>query len=180
MNFTTAGDARKALRFATHDVHVKLEESHFSRKIFDENLTALELANILARMISVYRPLELQLLNQNYIPRLPLLLQGLDILKVQESLPDIKVPKLMTQSARLGALYVLEGSTMGGQRIFNKLVDKFPANALEFFIPNGKNPLEKLGPFFNELEIHLANPEKLLEAQNSAISVFELFKAALT
>ncbi len=181
------GVAREALREFTAEIHQKLEVTPFGHRVFAEDFSATELASILGRMVSVYRPLEAQLINKtpasslNYRPRLPLLLAGLAALRAEPPSPmnDLKIQLPDEPAARMGAIYVIEGSTMGGQKIYEQLAPRFSRETISFFFPHEEQTSANWKAFRKELEISLSTPESLNLAKTAAMDTFEKFHQIL-
>jgi heme oxygenase (biliverdin-IX-beta and delta-forming) len=118
------------LRVETAPQHRALE-AHIP--LLDSGLTVAVYAELIARFWGYYAPLERRLLlladrlfsSFDYALRLktPLLLRDLDSFgKLGGRLPRCRnVPALATMPEVLGCLYVLEGSTLGGQVISRRL-----------------------------------------------------------
>jgi heme oxygenase len=178
--------ARDALRAATAPAHADLENTPINRRLFEDDFSAAELADLLGRFVTVYRPLEAVLRRSEiasslaYEPRLPLLMAGLDSLKASAPSLDLAVPFLPDPPSRIGALYVVEGSTMGGQLIHRHLMLKYPPKVLGFFLPHGERTAERWRSFLAELETHLMQPAALDAAKLGAIETFRMFHRALT
>jgi heme oxygenase len=178
--------ARDALRAATARAHADLENTRINRRLFEDDFSAAELADLLGRFVTVYRPLEDVLRRSEiagllaYEPRLPLLLAGLDSLKTSVPSFDLAVPILADLPSQIGALYVVEGSTMGGQLIHRHLIFKYPPETLGFFLPHGEKTAERWRDFLAEMETHLMHSEALDAAKFGAIDTFRIFHRALT
>jgi len=132
--------ASQSLSFVLKDKtaleHRKTEASPLMVDILGDGFTHGKYSLILERFISFYRPLELSLksfisnsaIDYNYLAKLPLLENDLKFITKNESLniSDAAIPKIDTEEAVLGVLYVIEGSTMGGmmiQKILQKHMD---------------------------------------------------------
>jgi heme oxygenase (biliverdin-IX-beta and delta-forming) len=88
------------------------------------------------------------------------------------------VPKVTTIAAALGRLYVLEGSTVGGQmaREVGKRLGLGPQNGGEFFSSYGPRVGEMWKSFTRDLEEYSsANPDSREETIATAIATFECF-----
>ncbi|MEI6559380.1 MAG: biliverdin-producing heme oxygenase [Rhodospirillaceae bacterium] len=175
-----------ALRAATQPAHAVLEAVPLNRRLFADDFSAAELADLLSRMASIYRPLEARLaacepaLTLDYRRRLPLLLDGLSALGVAPPPAEAPIPLLEGEASCWGALYVVEGSTMGGQMIHRQLAARHPAAALGFFLPHGDQAGENWRRFRTRLEVALGRPEALDQAIAAAIATFQLFDRALS
>lgn len=177
------GDIWQSMRAATAQAHADLEALPINRRLFAEDFSALELANLLGRFVTVYRPFEaLPGLEKHmaYRKRLPLLLDGLAALEECILPPaDQGLPALASPAALLGALYVVEGASMGGQMIHRHLSGRFPARALAFFVPHGTETGENWRRFRAAMETDLADSQAQDMAMTAAISMFHAFHQAL-
>lgn len=120
------------LRTDTRPYHDAVEQNAFNRSLTAGTVTAAETAHFLARMYGFVQPYEEQLrahaaalgpawqLDQRY--RAHLLLEDLTALG-HPAPPALcpALPPLRTRPQLLGAMYVLEGSTLGGQVIARQL-----------------------------------------------------------
>ncbi len=180
------GTSWQYLRAATASAHAELETAPINRRLFADDFTTAELGDLLGRFVTVFRPLEAALTlfeparSLNYASRMPLLLAGLAALGKEIPSYDLPVPKLPDIPSRLGAFYVIEGSTMGGQLIHRHLISRHPAEALGFFVPHGSNTAERWRNFLADMETSLARPEMLESAKAGAIGTFQMFHQALT
>ena len=179
------GCARRTLRAATAEAHAALEAVPINRRLFAEDFSRSELAELLGRMASAYRPLEASLTKsppeewRDYRRRLPLLMEGIASLGGCPSFAEMEIPALDDEPARWGALYVIEGSTMGGRMIHRQLAARHPAEVLSFFVPHGDLAGERWRHFLAGMETALASPDALGKAVMSAICTFRLFREAL-
>lgn len=120
------------LRTETRPYHDAVERNPFNQALAAGTVTATDTAQFLARMYGIIAPYEAQLqlhaadfspaweLEQRF--RAPLILQDLPRLGYAGTPPLCPaMPPLATKPALLGALYVLEGSTLGGQVIARQL-----------------------------------------------------------
>ncbi|MEI7610330.1 MAG: ATP-binding protein, partial [Rhodospirillaceae bacterium] len=177
---------RTELRAATAEAHAALEDAPCLRRLFADDVSAADLAEVLGRLLPVYRALEARLLQGEpaasllYRSRVPLLAEGLNVLGVPVPAGDRTIPALDQEAARWGALYVIEGATMGGQLIQRQLVGRLESGALSFFVPYGTKVGERWRSFLAQMEKSLASPGALEEAKTSALAVFGLFHRELT
>lgn len=120
------------LRADTRPYHDAVEQNPFNRALTAGTVTTAITARFLSRMYGFVQPYETQLreqagqfgpawqLDQRY--RAPLILEDLVQLGyLAEPLLCPSLPPLHTLPQLLGAMYVLEGSTLGGQVIARQL-----------------------------------------------------------
>ena len=142
------------LRQETRPFHDAVEQNPFNHALTTGTVTATETAQFLAKMYGFIQPYEAQLqahaaafgpewqLEQRY--RAPLILADLPQLGYAGTPPLCPaLPPLATTPQLLGAMYVLEGSTLGGQVIARQL-DKAGITAHAFFTGRA----ERTGPLW--------------------------------
>jgi heme oxygenase len=142
------------LRLETRPYHDAVEANSFNTALAAGTVTATETAQFLARLYGFMQPYETALrlhaadfgpewqLDQRY--RTPLILEDLARLGFPAEPPlCIAMPPLHTQAQLLGAMYVMEGSTLGGQVIARQL-DKAGIAAHAFFTGRA----ERTGPLW--------------------------------
>ncbi len=98
-----------------------------------------------------------------------------------ERLPLASVPGLASVPAQLGCMYVLEGSTLGGQIIARQVqfhLGYLPENGCSFFSGRGSQTGSMWKGFRGSLERYgAAHPQSVDEVSSSAIEVFRTFSA---
>src|SRR5690606_17115670 len=126
------------LRHATHSYHLQLEQNTRLARLLKPDLTLAEYQEVLARMLGFLEPLEQAIDASSEASRIqeklgqrsksPWLIQ--DLLSLGQSalcivdLPRItpqELPVITSLAQGVGVLYVLEGSTLGGQLISRHL-----------------------------------------------------------
>ncbi|MEI7606597.1 MAG: biliverdin-producing heme oxygenase [Rhodospirillaceae bacterium] len=187
MEYETQDDVSIALRKATNEVHATLEHLPINRMLFDDNFTSENLSDHYWRMISIYQPLEASLALGEpassicYQSRLPLLERGIAILgNPPRPRPYLEPPVLGDEASRWGALYVIEGSALGGQVIHRHLATRFSPDALSFFSPHGTYTGERWRRFKSEMSKALAQPLHFNIAKSAASKIFIMFSQALS
>ena len=179
-------NALKHLRDKTHSAHSTMEQLAPLSRIFAPDYQSSELAQLLTAMLGIYTPLEAVLAHEDeagYIPRVPLIRQGLEHLGQNPVLPPpIQIPTFSNRAEKLGGLYVLEGSTLGGQVIHQKLMAHFGESikpALSFFTPYCDAARSHWQSFCLGLERELNTEEALQSAASAALATFEMFAKGL-
>jgi heme oxygenase len=87
--------------------------------------------------------------------------------------------RLVSKGSLLGALYVLEGSTLGGVQIARALKDRVGKgleNALLFFVGREERQGAMWRELVEELESFREDDEEAMEAENAAVSTFKAFE----
>lgn len=128
---------RTRLRTETHEIHVELERA---LNLLDPKLTLARYGQLLQRFYGCYAPLEMalrelavasswrELLSQRW--KTSALVADLNYLGTRshevERLPiAANLPALANQADAMGALYVVEGSTLGGAVLSRHFADRF-------------------------------------------------------
>lgn len=176
------------LRLATRAAHQVVEELPLMARLFATDFLLDELANLLGRLAPVHRALEEVLADCEeaaaigYRPRTPLLEADLVLLGGTEEPPPSRQPVYDGSAARLGALYVIEGSVLGGQVIQRQLAAHFGPNigaSISYYRPYGPDVSAQWQRFRQVLNQKLS-PDTLAEAEAAAHRTFSFFANALT
>ena len=187
----TLGAARATLRSATRALHVQLEHG---MTVTSPDLTLADYAQTLRRMLEVYTPLEklidahevsMRELGLNWAQRRKAALLERDLVAIAPEFdvstlgraPDV-LPSLPSLAEAMGCLYVLEGSTLGGQ-----FVARHVESALGLRADNGAAFFQSYGPavgrfwqeFCSALELGLPDRPSRERAARTANATFELF-----
>lgn len=182
-------DAWTCLRQATREAHERIEKLPAMARLFAPGFRRDELAALLGHLLSVHRPLERLLAADDemaaigYRPRTPLLEADLGKLHGSEAAAPSSLPAYSTGAARLGALYVLEGSAIGGQLIRRHLVAAFGQDfdeCLSFYRPYGDSPSGQWQRFRQYLLDHVVGEDALMQAKEGALATFGLFHQSLS
>lgn len=180
----TAPAILQALRTETRPAHDLLEQNAFNQALTAGTLTEAATAHFLAKMYGFLVPYEARLRAQNLGPeweaaarqRAHLILEDLQLPASALAIcPDM--PPLASWPQLLGALYVLEGSTLGGQVIARQLA-KAGIALRAYFTGYG----ERTGPrwkAFCELLAQAATPDNQAEIVASASLTFQKLSAWL-
>ena len=174
----------QALRLKTRPAHDQLEQNAFNQQLTGGTITEAATAHFLAKMYGFLAPYEARLRQQDLGPewevgtrqRAHLILE--DLQKPADALeicPDM--PPLGTWPQLLGAMYVVEGSTLGGQVIARQLA-KSNIALRSYFSGYG----ERTGPLwkvFCHLLAQEATPENQAEIVQSASLTFQQLDAWL-
>ncbi|GAB3839544.1 biliverdin-producing heme oxygenase [Hymenobacter jeollabukensis] len=115
------------LRRETHPYHEALEQNEFNQALTAGTLTSAATERFLGKLYGFLVPYEAALRQHDFGPEWQLELRQRAHL-IREDLPTADalplcpvMPRLDTRARLLGALYVLEGSTLGGQVITRQL-----------------------------------------------------------
>lgn len=171
------------LRAETRPYHDAVEANPFNRALAAGTVTAADTAWFLAAIYGVVRPYEAQLrahatdfepeweLPRRY--RAALILEDLPRLGYPATLPSDcpALPPLATRAQLLGAMYVLEGSTLGGQVIARQLTQA-GIGAPAYFVGRGDQTGPLWKAFCQQFEAAAAT-EDSAEIIHSASTVFQ-------
>ncbi|MBX0289627.1 biliverdin-producing heme oxygenase [Hymenobacter sp. HSC-4F20] len=115
------------LRHATQPYHAALEQNEFNRQLLAGTVSAAATEHFLGKLYTFLRPYEAALDQQFFSADWEIEARHRAHLIAQDlpgvgALPDCpRMPPLRTRAQVLGAMYVLEGSTLGGQLISRQL-----------------------------------------------------------
>lgn len=175
----------QALRAETRPAHDALEQNTFNQHLTAGTITEAETAHFLAKMHGFLIPYEARLRQENLEPeweistrqRAHLILK--DLHQPASALVVCPTPPpLASWPQLLGALYVLEGSTLGGQVISRQLAKAgIPQRA--YFTGYGERT-GLLWKAFCQLLTQEATPENQAEIVQSASLTFQHLSAWLT
>ena len=172
------------LKEAVKKAHDKLEHQRTLLQLVGD-ASIEEYANSLAALHGVYKAIEKNIIdflaNQpdlfDYESRLkiPALEQDLKDLAKVPFISKIEFPIPKNVAELVGMIYVLEGSTMGGQFLARKIGDKFP---IRFFNGYGINTAQKWQEFWVFANT-VCTVEQYEEAGEMAILLFGLIELHL-
>jgi len=174
----------QALRLETRPAHDQLEQNTFNQQLTAGTITEAATVHFLAKMHGFLAPYEARLKAQNLGPeweidtrqRAHLILE--DLQQPAAALPTCPaMPPLATWPQLLGTMYVVEGSTLGGQVIARQLA-KADIPLRSYF----SGYAERTGPLwkaFCQLLDREATPENQAEIVDSASLTFQKLDAWL-
>jgi len=175
LNPSEAPDLLSRLRAETRPYHDALEQNDFNQALTAGTLSAAGTAQFLAKMYGFLQPYEARLRRHNFAPawdiehrfRAHLILLDLRLDPDQPGLPLCPaLPPLDTWAQLLGAMYVLEGSTLGGQVIARQLA-KADIPLLTYF----RGAAEQTGPLWKQFT-------QLLTEAGAEVSQDEIVRSA--
>ena len=138
------------MRNGTQDLHSQIEEFPIYSALMKDQVTLGDYAQALEALSGFYANMELQLIfgllhhfpKYNYVSRLNLLNHDLLALGIAKDIKPIQnIANLPNKAGILGLLYVVEGSTLGGQIITRHLKERLGSqisDALRFYTLDGK------------------------------------------
>lgn len=182
-----ANNVLLTLRTQTHDLHQALESNPLFSRLMAQDITADDYTLALTALRYSYTAFEtglIETLQQHaplyrYIARLPLLDRDLSKLGANTSLiGTIGKTHIATLPAMLGALYVVEGSALGGKILVSRLKANLGAlfvGACSFYTLDGQLDRHNWAATQNLLCDHLNSDYELEQAVESARRTFSLF-----
>ena len=172
------------LRQATWALHQQLEQVSVMEQLghgLDHVATMLE---CMARAHGAVEQAVLgsdQAASIGFVARTPLIAQGLELLG-RKVVPLVAEPLVLgSAAARWGALYVVEGSIMGGQIMLRRLGELYPqldARVYGFFVPYD-DPMSHWQKVRGQLEAQVIGDEAMHQAVAGASATFALFHNVL-
>lgn len=168
----------QALRLETRPAHDALEQNAFNQQLTAGTLTEAATRHFLAKMYGFLAPFEARLKAQNLGPewetetrqRAHLILKDLNQPAAALPLcPDM--PPLATWPQLLGAMYVLEGSTLGGQVLARQLAKQ--NNPLRLYFSGYGERTGPLWKAFCQLLAQEATPDNEADIVQSASLTFQ-------
>ncbi|MGH2623574.1 MAG: biliverdin-producing heme oxygenase [Sphingobacterium sp.] len=92
-----------------------------------------------------------------------------------ENLPQTELPPIINKNQAIGALYVLEGSIMGGPYIVKMLQQRGIEKGFNFFNGYGEQSGQKWGEFTGIINSEIADENDIEETILSAKNTFQQF-----
>ena len=171
------------LKEGTLQVHRRLEKKLIQQIKEIRNIE--DYVQLLERMYGYYQPLQQRIASNltNEQPRGRYAENIIDDIRNLDPLHELEfeicdnLPELNSPAASMGALYVTEGSTLGGQIItgmISKQLKVSPEIGFSFFNAYGEQTRLNWEKFKEELNM-LSQPEEKIEILSSATATFEKF-----
>ncbi|CDN45724.1 Heme oxygenase [Paenibacillus sp. P22] len=193
--FRMSAGILERLREETAPSHEQLESNAYARAIMDQTMTLQQYKQYLELFYGFIKPMEAIVLaapaaeawgiDFSRLAKLPLLERDftelgysrtdIESIPVCGSLPDVSVPARM-----LGYLYVMEGSTLGGQVISRKLASGLqlaPESGLSYFYAYGPDTRARWGEMRELLVREGSEPRQGGEMVEAAKETFALLDA---
>lgn len=144
---------QEQLKQETKTYHHKIETAPLLKKVIDANITLDEYRLLINKFYSYIKPCEILiqhlscrdlLLNREKTPLLEqdLIVLGMDKNALEEMTQCVHLPVLVEREHVLGYLYVIEGSTLGGQvisHILHATLQLTPATGIRYFNGYGED-----------------------------------------
>jgi light-regulated signal transduction histidine kinase (bacteriophytochrome)/heme oxygenase len=184
------GRLRDRLREATREAHEHMHRHDGFLAAVEGRLDAQLYLDLLARLYGFYLPFErnfpnaptamaeaIELAKRARAPKLRSDLTALGFSGRFERLPVCaSLPELDSEPDWLGALYVTEGSILGGAQIARALAKSgFPANQSRYFAAHGKANSSMWISYLARLDTLAADPRSADAAEASAHAIFAKF-----
>jgi heme oxygenase len=184
--------ALAVLRERTRELHTQLE---VAIDVSAALVSVPSYIHLLLGYLNIYRPFEallkkqddtvLGLISETYQSRVELLERDLRALGVEPgelteasigASVSLAFPRLNDLDSVLGALYVVEGSALGGQFIYREIQQRLGIDAgsgAAFFFGSGEKTGAGWKRFITMLNQHVSEPERAAEAAVAMFGVFE-------
>jgi heme oxygenase (biliverdin-IX-beta and delta-forming) len=196
VSFASSGRSamRWRLRTATATAHERMHAHAGFGAAAAGTIEAPDYRRLLMRLYGFHRPFEdvarsavdvFQIdLDMSVRARSPLLLADLQTVGFDPHAAAI-LPlwrpsvRLVSKGSLLGALYVLEGSTLGGAQIARALKDRVGnglGKALLFFVGRGERQGAMWRELLEELESLREDDEEAMQAEDAAVTTFKAFE----
>lgn len=176
------------LKEETRDLHKKTEALFFGKDIFSGQLTYEQYSQMILKNLYIYEQLEksidsifLQYFSdieyQPFFAKHKWLEEDAKVLNLQRVDYSIDVPAISSPEELLGAIYVLEGATLGGKIIGRKLKEIFPVEKVkEFHFYNTERGNEiQWRNFCVFITKYVHDDVSIREATKGAIATFKFF-----
>lgn len=187
-------DPMTRLKEETQEAHHAIENLMFGDKIRAENLELAEYRKLILTHFFVVEAVERALQQEGWMQFLapimyekrrksPALQADLQVLGISEPPNPFKIDFFKTAAQVLGALYVVEGSTLGGEIIHRKLLKSASLSTLQTFNYFGVYGNAIRGNwinFKNFLGENIHNPQELQLAVEAANKTFVLYNQAFS
>lgn len=177
-------DVMLVFRQGTKDLHAQIESESLFANLMTDSVSLPDYGKALQGLHRFYSEIEPLLLNgiekfmpeQPYIPRQYLLERDLAHLRfaINRVLPNLRKP-LTSVAETLGVLYVVEGSTLGGQIISRHLRVKLGADvrdALAFYTLGGNLDATHWTQLKENFRKNLIDQSEIEEGINTARGIF--------
>lgn len=188
-------DILERLRTDTAEAHRQIENNDYARSMMNQSMTLSQYTEYLKLFYGFLRPLEQHAISSGLPQQLGLDMdirgktalleqdllhfgvtrEQLDTLPLCDRLPDISTPARL-----IGSMYVIEGSTLGGQIITKQLMKFLPVEpgaGISYFHGYGQETREQWQSF-RELVVHSSqSPQEQQEIVDAARQTFQLLDA---
>jgi len=172
---------RLALRAATQDVHDRLHRHAGFAAIQDATIGLADYQDLIVRLHGFYVPFEAAVaIEPDRSNWLAGDLEALDLKRPLHAFPKCwHVPRLDSAHLRLGALYVAEGSALGGRdlaRGLDRLLGRDVTEGRQFFIGRGAGTGEAWRSYLAQLSAAPTEPSARAEIIKGAVETFAAFE----
>ena len=169
------------LRAATQEVHERLHLHAGFAAIQNATIGLAEYRNLIVRLYGFYLPFEAAAaIRPDRSKWLVNDLKALGLDRPLHTLPKCPhVPQLNSAHLRLGALYVAEGSALGGRelaRALDRFLGKDVAGGRQFFIGRGPKTGEAWRGYLAQLSAAPSEPSIRAEIIKGAVETFAAFE----
>lgn len=182
----------KELRQQTGAQHEALEENQYSRAIGNGTISTAGLRFFMKKFYDFFSPLEEAIYQEGIVPvddvlarrKMHLMYQDLLYLRADEKELKLKpiipgIPEYSSVASKMGIMYVMEGSTLGGKvigRMLNKSLGLDNERGIAFYNSYGDN----LGPMWKSFVFSLTdyavkskNEAEIIQAATATFASFK-------
>lgn len=170
------------LRHMTHNVHQRLHRHDGFASIKDGTCTIDGYRRLLLRLHGFHRPFEaaagLEAERSGWLAD-DLAVLGVDSKALHARASCTSLPQLNDDPRRVGALYVVEGSMLGGRTLFLGLDQLFGAEAIagrRFFFGRGVSTFEHWRDYLARLTRCASDPARTIAINEAAVETFACFE----
>ncbi len=182
---TAETSLRECLRTATDDVHRRLHLHTGFAAVQDGSIDRDDYTKLLIRLIGFHEAFEAAAHLSN--ERSCWLARDIETLRGEPVLPSAgrqrpKMPQLESAERVLGALYVIEGSALGGRSLargLDRLLGSGEPNGRRFFEGRGAATGMAWRDFVGRLELVSAEPARRAATIDAAVEIFSVFETWL-
>jgi len=179
------------LKIETLEAHRATERLFYGKEIMSGALSKAQYSEMLQKNHYIFRQLEPLLQNSftrffdkevEFIPQLgraQLMVKDLEILHSLKQNYEVNLPEVEKKTQFIGALYVVEGSMLGGMMIGRKLAENenLPdAENLHFYNPNNKNTGKRWKSFRDFVARVELKEEDFADVKKGALDTFGFFQ----
>ena len=177
----TDSSLRWVLRAATQNVHDRLHRDVGFAAIQDETIGLAAYRDLIVRLYGFYVPFEAATaIEPDRTNWLAGDLETLGLTRSLHTLPKCPhIPRLDSAYLRLGALYVAEGSALGGRdlaRGLDRLLGKDVTGGRQFFIGRGSKTGKAWRGYLAQLSAAPSEPSARAEIIKGAVETFAAFE----
>jgi heme oxygenase len=172
---------RLELRAATRQIHDRLHRHAGFAAIQAATIGLAEYQDLIVRLYGFYVPFEAAMaIERDRSNWLAGDLEAMNLKRPLHALPKCsQIPRLGSTNSRLGALYVAEGSALGGRELahgLDRLLGKDVTDGRRFFLGRGAGTGEAWRDYLAQLSAAPSEPSARAEIIKGAVETFAAFE----